>query len=263
MPSFGELDAFCLFVGYPRSGHSLVGSILDAHPEVVIAHEADALKLVAQRGRTREEVFEALFVNARLQAERESGRTQSGYLYEVPGQWQGRVTRLRVLGDKGGGGSSRRLAADPSELRRFAEVVGLPLRLLHVTRNPFDVVARISRVTRRGVPKQTLDEALTRFEVLAVANAALIDGGAFDVLTIRHESFVDDPRAGIREACRYLGVDATDDYVEASAGIVWSQPHRTRELVEWSDRQVDRLERIIERHDFLRGYAFVDQRATA
>jgi hypothetical protein len=35
-----------LFVGYSRSGHSLVGALLDAHPEIPVAYEANALKLV-------------------------------------------------------------------------------------------------------------------------------------------------------------------------------------------------------------------------
>ena len=30
---------FVFFIGYGRSGHSIIGSIMDAHPHVVIAHE--------------------------------------------------------------------------------------------------------------------------------------------------------------------------------------------------------------------------------
>ncbi len=26
-----------MFIGYPRSGHSLVGSLLDAHPNIIVA----------------------------------------------------------------------------------------------------------------------------------------------------------------------------------------------------------------------------------
>ena len=32
-----------MFIGYPRSSHSLVGSILDAHPEIIIPHEYDVI----------------------------------------------------------------------------------------------------------------------------------------------------------------------------------------------------------------------------
>ena len=33
-----------MFIGYPRSSHSLVGAILDAHPEIIIPHEYNLLQ---------------------------------------------------------------------------------------------------------------------------------------------------------------------------------------------------------------------------
>ena len=34
-----HIEKFILFIGYPRSGHSIVGSLMDAHPHMVIANE--------------------------------------------------------------------------------------------------------------------------------------------------------------------------------------------------------------------------------
>ncbi|PSO51862.1 MAG: hypothetical protein BRC34_14235, partial [Cyanobacteria bacterium QH_1_48_107] len=44
--NFQNVDKYCMFIGYPRSGHSLVGSLLDAHPNIIIAHELNALNFV-------------------------------------------------------------------------------------------------------------------------------------------------------------------------------------------------------------------------
>ena len=33
------IKTFVMFIGYPRSGHSIVGSLMDAHPHMVIANE--------------------------------------------------------------------------------------------------------------------------------------------------------------------------------------------------------------------------------
>ena len=33
---FDDLKAFVMFVGYPRSGHSIVGALLDAHPHLTV-----------------------------------------------------------------------------------------------------------------------------------------------------------------------------------------------------------------------------------
>ena len=44
LDTFETIQLYCMFVGYPRSGHSLVGAMFDAHPDIVIAHELDALR---------------------------------------------------------------------------------------------------------------------------------------------------------------------------------------------------------------------------
>ncbi len=45
-----DLHAFCMFIGYPKSGHSLVGSLLDAHPDMVIAKATNPLALLVIDG---------------------------------------------------------------------------------------------------------------------------------------------------------------------------------------------------------------------
>ncbi len=34
-----RVEKFVFFVGYARSGHSIIGALMDAHPHVVMAHE--------------------------------------------------------------------------------------------------------------------------------------------------------------------------------------------------------------------------------
>ncbi|MFX0095289.1 MAG: hypothetical protein ACFFBD_26380, partial [Candidatus Hodarchaeota archaeon] len=41
---FKDLRTFILFIGSSRSGSSLVGALLDAHPNVIIAQERNVLK---------------------------------------------------------------------------------------------------------------------------------------------------------------------------------------------------------------------------
>ena len=33
------VERFVFFIGYPRSGHSFIGSVLDTHPNTVMAHK--------------------------------------------------------------------------------------------------------------------------------------------------------------------------------------------------------------------------------
>ncbi len=60
MNHFEELDTFLFFIGYPRSGHTLIGSLLDAHPEMVIAHELKAFAEL-EKGIQPAKIFSKLF----------------------------------------------------------------------------------------------------------------------------------------------------------------------------------------------------------
>lgn len=254
---FAAVERFCLFVGYPRSGHSLVGSLLDAHPEVVIAHEANAPRLAAQ-GLARAALFERLVENAREQAARPGGRRASGYSYLVPGQWQGRFRRLRVLGDKSGGKTTARVGRDPAALERLAAVVGAPLVLVHVVRNPYDAIAQMAlrRAGKGADDRDALELAIATFARLAATNAALLAESRFPILTVRHESFVERPEAELGRLCAFVGVEAERTYVADCARIVFPAPRASRALVRWQPRDVETVADLIARHGFLRGYAW-------
>ena len=87
-----------LFIGYERSGHSLVAALLDAHPNIVIADEnysSRTWQRFPTKARTRDNLYQALYTNTvqvAKEGERSSGNCHStlgGYMYQVPNQWQG------------------------------------------------------------------------------------------------------------------------------------------------------------------------------
>jgi len=249
-PRLAEVERFCLFVGYPRSGHSLLGSLLDAHPEVVIAHELNVLRYV-KYGFPRDPIFALLWENARSHAE--AGRVQTGYGYAVPGQWQGRARRLRVIGDKRGGSAIRRLQARPGHLARLRRRVGVPLRFVHVLRNPYDNIATIHR--RR--PHHGLDAAIAHyFGMVRGVEALWQEVPAHERIDVRHEDLVADPRRELTRVCDALGVEAPQDYLEACAGVVWPAPRPSRQAIEWPPGSRERIQDELEGHPFLHGYRF-------
>ena len=99
-----------MFIGYPRSGHSLVGAILDAHPEIIIPHQYDViqnwklykLSTPVNKKLSKYHLFydlhqlseeQAMF---RMRSKFPSGNT-GGYSYHVPGLWQGGYqTKIKV-----------------------------------------------------------------------------------------------------------------------------------------------------------------------
>jgi hypothetical protein len=253
----GDPRAFCLFIGYPRSGHSLIGSLLDAHPDVVIAHELNVLKLIAD-GTGRRELIAALLESAEAEAMRPLGRRSSGYSYAVPGQWQGQVRRLRVVGSKYGDKTSNRLGRRPEELKLLKRTARAPVRFLHVTRNPYDMIARVASMTKGGKQERSVAEATAHIAHLAEVNDRLAKTES--VLTIRHEAFVADPRAGLRRICGFLGVESEADWLEACAQLVFPSPKQARDLVDWSDDERAAVGQLIARHAFFDGYTSTTDR---
>ena len=251
--SFDQLRALCLFIGYPRSGHSIVGALLDAHPEMAIAHEQGLFRLL-WAGFGPRSINALLLHNSRVQARR--GRRVGQYSYSVEGQWQGRFTTLRVIGDKHAEGATLRLQARPWLLGRLRDRYHLDIRFVHVVRNPFDTISTIFRMS----PKRSLVDSIEHYFSLCGTVSWLkreIDGA--ELFELRHESFVVAPKDSLVRLCRFLGVDAPDDYADACAGIVHRRPHRSRELTPWDEAAVALVRSRMDGFEFLKGYGFTEE----
>jgi hypothetical protein len=255
---FGNVETYCMFVGYPKSGHSLIGALLDAHPEAIIAHELDALSYL-RTGLGKKQLFYLLLENSREHAR--AGRGWSGYSYEVPNQWQGRFENLRVIGDKKAGISSYRLASKPALLDRLRETVGVPVKLVHVIRNPYD---NISTMLRDGVDnrnmqgRQGLRNCIEGYFSKCVAVRDLKDRTGADVFDVRHESFVEDPVRHLGDLCDFLGLKGLDDYLNDCASIIFESPNKSRHKVEWDPESIEIVKSRMGEFDFLRGYSYED-----
>jgi hypothetical protein len=256
---FADLEAFCVFIGYPRSGHSLVGSLLDAHPQMIVAHELDALRFV-EAGFTKLQLFHLLLANSERSAA--LGREQSGYSYAVPGQWQGKSETLRVIGDKKGGVSTRRLQADPGLLQRLAETVDLPLKVIHVTRNPYDNIAAMAMQPELRPPEElrgkvAVSEAMQRYFALCeTIDAVSAQLRPEQIFHLRHETLVEAPAESLGELCVFLGTGPSAEYLRDCAAIVRPNHHRSRADVSWSRELISAVAEKINRYPFLKGYSF-------
>lgn len=247
--AFDGVERYCMFLGYPRSGHSLVGSLFNAHPEMVIAHECDALHYL-RLGVGRNELYALLLERDQWFAR--GGQQWNGYEYKVPGQWQGRFERLRVIGDKRGGGSTWWLRHEPALLDRLRRTVSVPLRLVHIVRNPFDNIATFARF--RSV---SLEQAADRYFMLAETNQDLRSRlGEEELFEAHLDDLVADPRRLLREMCAFLALAAPPDYLEACAALVFESPKRTRRSAEWSPQLLASVAERVKAVPFLARYSF-------
>lgn len=245
---FDDVRRFCLFVGYPRSGHSLVGAMLNAHPRVVIAHEANVPELI-ERGCERDALFARLLARAE-QFDRRGN--ESNYAYGIPGGWQGRYARLDVIGDKRGGAVTRRIARDRDFLKDVRALVGIPIRLVHVVRHPLDNITAISRWS-----PLSLDESIDYYFTHCETTTRLEEWcREEELLTLHHESFFDDPTSVLRRLADHIGVEPEAGWLRSCKSVLFPSPTYTRGKGDWSDERLARVRERAAAVPFLSGYEY-------
>jgi hypothetical protein len=247
--SFDHVDTYCMFIGYPRSGHTLIGSLLDAHPNVILADELDALKFV-QAGFNERQVFYLSLRNSRRSAA--IGRARTGYLYRVPSQWQGRFDNLRMIGDKMGGYTALRLHHHPTLLDLVRTKFSVEIKFVHVMRNPYDVISTMSLRDSRPLHR-SIDEFFSLCDAVAHVKRKV---AAADIYDLRHEDFISRPRTVLKRLCDFFNLSHDDAYLTASANIVFKSPHRSRYDVHWNRRLISIVQRKLERFAFLADYIY-------
>jgi Sulfotransferase family len=126
--------------------------------------------------------------------------------------WSGRARRtLRVIGDKRAGVFVRALADHPDLLEWTRTVVGVPLRLVHVVRNPWDNIAAMSQWHALSI-----DESIGYYFAHCQVTGRLHRFvSPREMITVHHEHLVENPAAGLAGLCEFLGLDHDAAYLSA------------------------------------------------
>lgn len=255
--SFDDLHRYVMFLGIGRSGTTLVGSLLDAHPNIVIANEQNVLKYLSPFPFSRERIFQLLLRNSVKQSGR--GRPGGGgYSYAVHGQHQGRAGKIEVIGDKSRSAQSVEWLTDrPGTLDRLSTTVQLPITVLYVIRNPFDTIARRSLRRRMPVKKMAREYfVLTRQLTVLLRRLDVDPELGVESVELHLEDLIARPAQAMAGLCNSLGVQPNPSFVDACASIVYKKPGRARDLVSWSPELVGNIEHEIEAVPWLRRYSF-------
>lgn len=250
--TFQNLETVCLFVGHVKSGGTLLGAILDAHPDAVMADEVDVVDLLA-RGYQRDELLHVLARNARREAMkgRVTARRIAPYSVAIPHQWQGRHRVVRAIGASRAGPTTRRLGADRHHLERL-RFFSRParLRFVHVVRNPLDPIGAMVARGRRSVEEACSDYA---------SQAARLDRirswlAPEEILTVHYERLVAAPQDTIAHVTEFVGLVSDPGHLAACAALVEAGRRGERTLVDWSPAHLDRVRTVVESHSFLASY---------
>jgi len=251
---FRDVNTYCVFIGHMKSGGSMLGSLLDAHPNAILADEVDALRYV-QSGLRRDQIFHLLLKTSRREfmKGRVTARRLTPYSWLVPGQWQGRYDALRVIGDSTTGASTQRLAHEPALLGQLDKVMeGVEVKFIHVIRNPFDPIS-VMMVRGNRPFKNAFEHYFSSCEMLGDLRRRIPPE---HLASIRYEDFISSPEKRLTEICSFLGLSADQDYLRACSSILHKSPEQSRQMVEWEPDWIAAVTARIGSFDFLEGYSF-------
>lgn len=252
---FRSLETFCMFIGYQRSGHSFIGALLDAHPNAVMGMEVDALNLV-RMGYKRNQIFYCLMRNSEIFTKK-LRNIWTGYSYAVEGLYQGRFTDLKVIGDKKGGKSTLQLGEDFSLFMKLKDIVGIPVKILHVMRNPLD---NITTMIIRNLPenkKPDRNDFLDKIDLYfkkAEINNNLMKFSKLDILDVYHEDFINDPVKELGKILHFIGLDPFPEYINLCSKKVYKEPHLSRTQLIWPQDLLDEVKARALKFSFLKKY---------
>lgn len=278
-----NIERLALFIGYHRAGSSLISSILNSHPEIVISHEAYLLPRwpvnpdAIGKGRIVRRILEGDRV---IRAHVAYGR-MGGYSYIVNTHWQGKYSRLRIIGDKAAPETTISLYNRPELLDALRRRSGVPINVFFTYRNPYDMIAaeylRMLRNEKRDptIPLSFLDfnpldaekprieqeffSSTDRHLALSPKIAKVLALFSEDeIFPVKHEDFIASPRENLRRACEFLGVECAEEYLEACAAIAYPSPHKTRFKALWTREQKAQVAEAIRKYPWFEGYAYED-----
>jgi len=253
---FDAVHTFVLFIGIGRSGTTLVGSLLDAHPRMVIANQQCALKYLYPLPYSRERIFRLLVKNS-VEAARNGRPGGGGYSYVVPGQWQGTSERIEVIGDKSRSAQSIAwITSRPELLEILASTTRARIRLVHVIRNPYDTIAR--RSMRRGLSLEQISReyfALTAQLQEMIHRIESNTGLDIQRIPVYLEDMISDPGQQLALMCDALGVVPDAGYLGACAGIVYPAPSEVRTQVNWPPQLLTAIQQNAREFPHLQRYS--------
>ena len=278
------VEKFLFFTGYPRSGHSIAGSLLDAHPNIMLSYAFYLFRGVMQGSieyflRNKTAFFEILHEKSYHYSKVSGSKSRKGYTLDVPGLWSGKFDgKLKVIGDKSAMPTSVEYNKSSSsswykdQFDHLCKSVGVPVVGLHVVRNPFDMISThtmyraLGRAWKRKETKWTpenkyrndgvLESVVKFYLMMARAVHEMVPFCGMTVLEVHNEDFIQNPRRELQRLCKFLDVDCPEGYLEVCEKKTYNKISRTRDLIYWPLSLKQTVEEAIKKYPFFRGYSF-------
>ena len=244
----------------------------------MISHESKLFqRLLRQSEPDKSYIFNTIWNSSYLSATtgiRTAKSNGKSYSLAVNDLYQGTYeSYIDVFGEKKAELTTELFLSSPARLEniinKLQTALGLPMKVFHVIRNPFDNIAtsalfktfkdsQIGRVKRQSatvsVNSSILNEEIdTYFRYLQAVKEAE-EMFKFDLMVIHGKDFVAHPRTIIVEMCKFLEVHCSNDYLDITSKKIFTGESKTRYKIKWEDYQITKVQSYIDIYRSLKRY---------
>jgi hypothetical protein len=236
---------FLSFMGYPRSGHTLVAAILNANPNCVVSNQ---LNIYSSNSVDLNNIISY--------STNPSTWKDTTQIVHVPKQ------EITVIGDKTGHRTVEILRDDPQRLGMLKSTMKVPFKWIHVVRNPYDNLATWGMLNYQNKSKngknvsikQELNEVIEKYSLLNQTIDKLRKSE--DVLTVNHEYVITRMHNTLEEIANFLEISFDPAWRDNVRSTVWKKPRITRNKIKWTPPQKKAVDNIIKQYPWLNGYVY-------
>lgn len=249
--SLEAVATVALFIGHTKSGGSLLGAMLDAHPEIAMGDEVDIARL-RQAGLDGDAMLAEFARSARREAMkgRVTARRLGGYSLDIPGWSQGSTATPKVIGNSRPGPTTRYLADTSHALEDLLEIFsGRRLRVLHVIRRPQDSIAAMVLRSGRDIVDAANDYAKQCERLRRLRNQL-----GESVCEVHYEEILESCPGALGPVLEFLGVEPPEGFLEACADLLDHDLEPESSRVSWNQTASGIIEESVHGFDFLSPY---------
>jgi len=247
MKFFGDTSCLVIFLGNPRSGTTLIRSILDAHPDIVISNEVNILRLLL-KGYDWDSVVNNVILNAR-DFRRNPIWNDYNYIidYHISDK---REANPKIIGDKKAGQTTQTILDNPQIIQELIAWAPIPVKVIHCYRDPLDVIATKVINNKKDILWNIFK--YFEYEQCVLKTVSLI--GHENYHAVCHEEFIEQPTRKISALLNFLSITESKDYSEACKKVVSKRPIKSRHKIIYSDKELKSIRTSSLLFDHLKNY---------
>jgi hypothetical protein len=259
-----NIDSLLFFIGTPRSGHSLVGRLLDSSEEVALVHELDILDI---KNRVPFISIEKSILGyyEDIDHEEEIKNIAGGYNLYIENSFQGLVKNIKYLGDKKGAGTTFAYIKN----KKTFEQLKNDFKIIFVVRNPLDNIASMakrnyffskgnkkfdeidkdymsSKYKQMKIPSEIFNISLNMYLNLISASIEILNRYPENVYLMYYEDLKENPEKELTKIFNWLDINQDKEYIKTISSKVDSSLKSTEDIILWENKEeiIDQLSKI-------------------